>query len=92
VDAEDLEFFTAVGSAAAAGVAVRVVDIRLDGAAVAGFHICHAVADGEDFDTQLVAQNARIGDEGHLPEVGADVRATDADAVDANESFSGTGG
>jgi hypothetical protein len=44
--------------AAAAGVAVRVVDVRLDGAAVAGADVGHALAEREHLDPQLVAGDA----------------------------------
>lgn len=91
VDAEDLEFFAAVRSAAAAGVAGRVVDVGFDGAAVTGFDVGHTVADRQDFDAEFVAENARVRHKRHLAEVSADVGAADADAMDADEGFAGAG-
>ncbi len=91
VDAEDFELLAAVRLAAAAGVTVRVVDVRLDGAAVAGLDVRHALADRHDLDAQLVAGDARIAEERHLAEIAADVGAADADTVDAHQRLAGTG-
>jgi hypothetical protein len=91
VDAEDLQALAAVGPAVAAGVAGGVVDVGLDGAAIAGLDVGYAVADGEHLDTELVAEDARVRHERHLAEVGADIGAADADAMDANKGVAGAG-
>ena len=89
VDAEDFEALAAVGPAAATGVAGRVVNVRLDGAAVAGFNVGDGGADFENFDAEFVTENARVGEERHFAEVGADVGAADTDTVDADEGVAG---
>ena len=76
---------------AAAGVAVRVVDVGLDRAAVAGLDVRHALADLDHLDPQLVAGDARIAEEGHLAEVAADVGPADADPVDAHQRLARPG-
>ena len=49
-------------------------------------------ADGEHFDAEFVAGDARIAEERHLAEVAADVGAADADAMDAHQGIrAGTG-
>ena len=58
VDAQHLQLLAAIRVAAAAGVAVRVVDVGLDGAAVAGLDVRDAVADLQHLDAQLVAGDA----------------------------------
>src|SRR6058998_3632306 len=67
--------FAAVGMAAAAGVALLAVEVRLDSAAITWPDIRHAFADGEHFDSQFVPRNARIAEEGHFSEVPAVVGA-----------------
>ena len=91
VDAQDLQLLAAVRVAAAAGVAVGIINIRLHGAAVAGLDVGDALADGDDLDAQLVAGDARVAEEGHLAEVAAEVRPADADPVDAHQGLAGSG-
>ena len=91
MDAERLVLLAAVGVAAAAGVALLAVDVRLDRAAIARPDVGHARADGEHLDAQLVARDARIAEEGHLAEVAADVGAADADPVDADQGLARAG-
>ena len=62
------------------------VHVRLDRAAVARPDVRHAGADGEDFDAEFVAGDARVAVERHLAEVAADVGAADADPVDADDA------
>src|SRR5207249_175107 len=91
VDAERLVLLTAIVAALATGVAGLTVDVRLDGAAVAGPDVAHAGADFQHLDAQLVAGDARVAEERHLAEVAADVGAADADAVDADQRLAGAG-
>src|SRR5947209_6510946 len=58
VDTERLRLLAAVGLAAGAGVARLAVDVRLDGAAVAGTDVGDARPDRLDLDAQLVAGDA----------------------------------
>ena len=74
-----------------AGVALLAVDVRLDGAAVAGLDVGHAVADRHDFDAEFVAGDARIAEERHFAEVAGEIGAADADAMDADDRFAGSG-
>ena len=91
VDAEDLEPLAAVRVSAPAGVAVRVVDVRLDRAAVAHPDVRDPRPDLDDLDPQLVAGNPRVTEERHLAEVAADVRTADPDPVDAHERLTRAG-
>src|SRR5205085_2501004 len=56
VYAEDLEIDTAVAFAAAAGDAAAAIEIRLDGAAVAGAQIGARIIHLVDLDAELVAE------------------------------------
>ena len=85
VDAEHAERLAAVGFSLLAGVAGAAVQVRLHGAAVAGLHQRHAIAYREDFDPQLMAEDARTLDEGHLSEIPADVGAADANRTNGDE-------
>ena len=49
------------------------------------------LAHRDDLQAKLVTGNARVGKEGHLPEIARKIRATDAHAVRADECFTGTG-
>src|SRR6185295_15843809 len=73
VDAERLVVDAAVGVAAGAGVAVLAVDVRLDRAPVAGRHVRHARADGDDLDAEFAAGDAGVAEERQLAEVAAEV-------------------
>jgi len=86
-DAQDFEVCAAVACAFFAGVAVAAVHIGFDGAALARFDVGDAWADGDDFDSQLVAWNSGVGIEGHFAEIAGDVRAADAYAMDFDNGF-----
>jgi len=77
--AQHLQIRAAVARPFSAGVAMAAVHVRLDRAAVARFCISHCVASFNNLHAELVAENARILDEGHLAEVATHVRATDTD-------------
>src|SRR6266446_3022916 len=91
MDTERLVVLATVGVAAGAGEAALAVDVRLDGATVAGPNVGHTRADGDDLDAEFVAGDARVGEERHLAEVAAQVGAADADAVDAHQRVAGAG-
>src|SRR5438067_277466 len=82
---QDLELLAAIGPAAATGVAVGVVDVRLHRTPIARLDIGHARPDIEHLDTELVAGDARIAEEGHLAEIAADIGAANADPMHAHE-------
>src|SRR5437868_3535281 len=87
VNPERLMLFAAVGVAALAGVTRLAVDVRLDGAMIAGLNVGDRSADLEHLDAEFVSRDARIAGERHLAEVAADVGAADADAMDAHKRF-----
>lgn len=89
VYAQHLQVHAAVGLAGPTRNAPPAVEAPLDGAAIANLHGCHAVADGDPFDAQLVAEDARVGEIGHLAVEGVDVGAANADAVNAHHGLSG---
>jgi hypothetical protein len=91
MDAEHLELPAAVGVPPPARVAVRVVEVRLDRAAVAGPDVYHPRADLEHLDPQLMPRNAGVAEERHLAQVAADVGAADADPVDAHQRLARPG-
>src|SRR5436190_21422493 len=61
VNSQNLQPLAAIWPAAAAGIAGRVIEVRLDGAAIARLDVGNAVADHDDLDAELVAQNTWIG-------------------------------
>jgi len=90
MDAEDFEVPAAVSTAAFAGGAGLAVDVRFDGAAVAGFDVGDVGSDFEDFDDELVAGDAGVAVEGHFAQIAGYVGPADSDAVNADEGFAGT--
>ncbi len=89
VDAEDLEAFAAVGFAAETGLAVSTVEVGINGAPVAHLNAAGAIAQGEHFDSQLMAKDARVAKERLAPAVGVEIGATDTNAQHTDESLSG---
>lgn len=87
MDAEDLQCFAAVGAVTFAGVTMAAVEVGLDGAAITGCEMSDTRADCEDFDAELMTENARELDEGHFAEIAADVSAADADGTDGDKGF-----
>src|SRR5689334_7000871 len=91
VDTEHLQTLAAVGASAAAGIAVWIIDIRLDGAAIARLNVCHAVADSHDLHAEFMPENPRIGYKRHLAQISAYIGAANANAMDTHESFARAG-
>ena len=87
VDAEDLHAGAAVRRALAAGGGVRVVDVGLQRALVAGLHVRHVRADREHFEAEFMAGDARVGKERHLSEVAREIGPADAHAMSADEGL-----
>src|SRR5579864_6957555 len=71
--------------AAAAGVAVRIVDVRLYGTAVARLDGTGPLTHGQHFHAQFVAGDARIAVERHLALVARVIGAADADPMDPHQ-------
>ena len=91
MNAECLMILAAIRVSSTTRVAVLAVDVRLNGAAVAGLDVCYAITHGDNFHAQLVPGNPRIGEERHLAEVAAVIRAADADSMYAHARFALTG-
>ena len=87
VNADDLKIVTAIGMATFAGVAVGIVHVRFNAAAVADFDVRYSVADFHDFHSQLMAGRAWKLKERKLAQVCRRVGAADADAVDLHFGF-----
>jgi hypothetical protein len=87
VNAEHFQPFAAVRPAAAAGVTVRVIDVRFDRAPVTGSHVRNILPDFKHLDAQFMSGNPRVAEKRHFAQVAADVRATDAHAMNSNQSF-----
>src|SRR5207253_2565781 len=75
--------------AAPATGAFLAINIRLDGAVVAGFDVRNLSSYSDDFNAQLVTGNARVAIKRHLSQITGIVAATDADAMDANQRLAG---
>ena len=67
VDTDYLDAGAAVGVALLRGRGFGIVYVGLERAFVAGFHIRHALADGDDLQPELVAGGAGVGEEGEFP-------------------------
>src|SRR5262249_6200151 len=80
VDAEALELHAAVGLAAAARDALAAGEVRLDGAEVTGVQPGHLRTDFDHFDSELVAEPARIGEERLLAAEGVQISPADPEA------------
>src|SRR5207302_8886540 len=90
-EARRLVVLATVRVCATARVTLLAVEVRLHCTAVTRLHVRDAFADGEHLDAQLVARNARVTEERHLAEVTAEVRATNADAVNAHQRLARAG-
>jgi hypothetical protein len=87
MNTKHLDRFTTITIAAPARGTFLAIDVRLDGASFAWFHICDTWSYGNDFDTQFVTRNAWVTVKRHLAEVPRIVAAADADAVDSHEGL-----
>lgn len=89
--AEHLEGFAAIGFALQAGVAGAAVQVGLHAASIPRGHVADLAADGDDFDTELMAEDAWVVDEGHFTQVTAEVGAADADGANGDQRLAGAG-
>src|SRR5438132_12495538 len=89
VHAEALEGHAAVRLAPAAGDAVAAGEIRLTRASVPDRHARRPLPERDDLDAQLVAHDAREGEEGLVAPEGVDIRPADTDAMHAHERLTG---
>src|SRR5262249_35729805 len=87
VDAETLEFHAAVGLAVPARDALAAGEVRLDGAEVAGLQPGHLRADFDHFDSELVAEPARGGEERLLAAEGVQISPADPEAPNLHQRF-----
>jgi hypothetical protein len=88
---DGLMMLAAVGVPAAAGVALLAIDVGFHRAAIAHLDVVHAFTNFQDSHAELVSGNTRIGEEGHFAEVAAEVRPADADRINPDQGFTGTG-
>jgi len=89
MDAEHPDVGAAVGFSASAGDARLAIDVRLDGAAVTHAHVAHVIAHSDHFDSQFMAEDARIAEKWLFAGECMDVRAAHTDAMDAHEGLTG---
>jgi hypothetical protein len=89
VHAEDLQVDATVGFAATSGDALATVQVRFDRAVIANGDFLRIRPHGDDLDTELVSEDARIGEERLPAPKRVHVGATDTDPMDADESFLG---
>jgi hypothetical protein len=81
----------AIREAAPARIALLAIEIRLDGALVARFYVRNALTDGQHLCPQFMPGDSRIGKEGHLAKISAEIGATDPDTLYAQQRFAWTG-
>jgi hypothetical protein len=91
MDTEDAQVDATIGLIVPAGYALAAIDVRLDGAAIAGFETAFVGADLNNLDAKLVAENAWISEKRLATVKGVDVRAADANAMDQHKGVVGIG-
>jgi hypothetical protein len=91
MNAQDLQFLTAIWPAPAAGVAIRIVYVWLDRTAFARLYVGHIRADGDYFHAEFMAGNARVTEKRHLAQVPAYIGAANAHAVYAHQCLAWAG-
>jgi hypothetical protein len=87
MNSQHADVCAAIWFASAARDALAAVDIRFHRAVVAGLDVRHAFANGKNLDAEFVAQDARIGKERLFAVKSMDVRAANADAMNAHQRF-----
>lgn len=85
--AENAETFTAVAAALKAGVAGATVQVRFDRTTISRFNLSDAGAGADHLNAQLVSENARVVNEGHLSQIAGDVGAADANGSNRDEGL-----
>ena len=91
LDAEDSHAAAAIRFAAATCDALAAVHVRLHRAIVSDGNAKIIRADFDNFNSQFMTEHTRILKEGLLAGVRMQVRTTDTDAMNANQSFARTG-
>ena len=89
--AQGLVVMTTIGVTPATGMAVLAIQVGLDAAPISGTHVRDPVADAHHFDAQFMPRNPRVGEEGHLAQVAAEVGTANAHLMDANHSLTRAG-
>jgi len=88
---EAFELNAAVGFAASASDAISTVEVGVDGAQIAGRDVRYTITDSQDFDAELVAEDAGIAEE-RLPALeGMQVSAANANRADSDEGLARAG-
>src|SRR5262249_22169227 len=87
VDAEAPELHAAVGLAVPAGDARAAGEVGLDGAEVANLQLGHHRTDFDHFDSEFVAEPARIGEERLLAAEGVQISPADPEAPNLHQRF-----
>jgi len=92
MDAQDLEFITAVAATLLAGKASRVVNVGFHAAAIASMDIVHVWADLQNFHSQFMAGDARVTVKWKLAQVATQIRTANTDAVNSDQGLARPGG
>ena len=66
---------------------MTAVQVRLDGALITDLEMIDTFTDGQHLDSELVPQDAREPNEGHLSEIAADIGAADTNGTDGYQSL-----
>src|SRR5271165_93731 len=87
MNSQHLQVRAAIRFATSAGDAATAIEVRLDRAAVAGFHVLCRTTHRYDLDAKFVTKDSREAEK-RLPSIeGVDVGAADADAANAYQRF-----
>jgi hypothetical protein len=91
VNPQRLVVVAAVGVSSATRMTALAVQVGLYAAPISRTHVRDPVADRHHFDTQFMPGNPRVGKEGHLAQVAAEVGTANAHLMDANHSLTRAG-
>ena len=90
-DADHVQRRAAVSFSSSAGETRTAIHVRLYAAAVTGFHAGNAIANSQHFDTQLMSGNPWIPKERKLPQISAEICATDTHPMSPHKNLPNTG-
>ena len=85
--AQHLECLTAVRASLFAGMTMTAVQVGLDGAVITDLKMIDTFSDGQHLDPELMPQDARELNEGHLSQIAADIGAADTNGADGYQSL-----
>jgi len=89
MDTEHLQYFATIGFSKTAGVTSAAVQVGLDTAMSTHVKVSNAGAQCKNLDAQLVTENARILNEGHLAQIATQICATNSYGADSNQRVVG---